>query len=393
MLTSITRYKHLALAALVMLTSCEFSICSRNALIDHETPAIPFSDQPIFVGQSSVLHGALLPYQRAINNGICACFKEVNEAGGIYGRKIHLKLANNKNDAAQAVRDIKRFYNDSQIDLFLGNTGSRNILAALPLARKKESALLFPWGSNIELENRHNPYLIHAHSATQAQIRRLVEYITQELHHRNIGIVHSNGDFGKSNANYATSLLKRHGITPQIVSSYNSKTLRVGKTVEALNEHEPRVIMFLAMSKPTSNIIKKIIAQDSYTTDFVGLDSTQLVPHLLAHYNTPFAYSSTVPNVDEEVYPVVKAYRTALAKYLPDETASELSLMYYINAHILVHALKETVRLGNPVTAHHVIRSLEQIRSLDLGGFISNFDQRSRTLYPLTVSMIKERGI
>ena len=362
----------------------------------HKTDTVPTVSMdatplsPIVLGQSATLVGNSKEYQQAINNGIAACIKEINAAGGVLGRTISLKILNNYNNPSTAHENIQQLKADN-VDLFIGMVGARNIKSVLPMVQEKEIALFFPWGCSLDLDRTILPYLIHGQCTLKPHIQHLASYLAGCQQHTNIGIVHSDSAFGITSSRYAEQLLKTFASAdvPVKVTTYpyNSRNAETEHIVEAISKDKPHALMFLSSSRPTSKIIKGIWAQGNYIQDLVGSDSNCFVPGQIDNSAAHFRYTRCVPCITQTEYPIVQQYLAASATYLKGQTPNALSLMYYINMRLLAQAFEHVIKDRKTITKDSVIAALEKIRSVDLGGFIGDFDRRTRTLYPIKISL------
>lgn len=344
----------------------------------------------ITLGQSAALSGNLERYQQEINNGIAACIKRINHNGGIHGHKLALKVVRNNNNPAQAAHDVEELRKEG-IDIFLGNAGNRNIKAILPLVKNREITLFFPWGCSLDVDTQSIPYLIHGQTTTRMHIRKLVSYLASELHHTKIGIVHADSMFGLLNARYAEQLFKTYGTDPIEVTtcSYNSHTADTTQALATLNKAQPHAILFLSTSRPTAKIIKGIGEAGNYASDFVGTEGNFFASKQFDSPDIKFQYSSSVPSLDKTEYPIVAEYLEATRKYVPGTEPSSLGLTYYINTKLLAQALETVIENDDPINKETVLVALDQIRNRNIGGFIGDFNRKTRTLYPINVSIVK----
>ena len=348
------------------------------------------SSLPILLGQSATLVGNAKEYQQAINNGIAACIKEINAAGGVLGRKISLTILNNYNNPSLAYENIQQL-KAANIDLFIGLIGTRNIKAILPMVREKEIAVLFPWGCSLDLDRTILPYMIHGQTTLKHHIQHLASYLAGSQQHTNIGVVHSDSSFGLTSAAYAEQLLKTFSSPDVLIKTtsyrYNSRSAETDHIVEAVNKDKPHALMFLSTGRPTSKIIKGIWSHGNYVQDLVGLESNFSVPEQVDNASAHFRYTRCVPSITQTEYPIVKEYLAASRMHLPGQTPNNISLMYYINMRLLGRALEFVIKDNKAITKDSVVAALDRIRSVDLGGFIGDFDRKTRTLYPIKITL------
>ncbi len=87
------------------------------------------SEETITVGALAPLTGAVSVYGIAASNGVKLAIKEVNEAGGIDGKKIDLVLLDEKGDEQEAITAFNRLVEENKIVALLGDVTSKPTIA------------------------------------------------------------------------------------------------------------------------------------------------------------------------------------------------------------------------------------------------------------------------
>src|SRR5258707_11380732 len=81
---------------------------------------IPPCDKPIVIGVSQALTGDKSDPGTGIEHGYQVWIKEINDAGGLLGRKVELKEYDNQSLADTAVSQIERLVTVDKVDLLVG---------------------------------------------------------------------------------------------------------------------------------------------------------------------------------------------------------------------------------------------------------------------------------
>ena len=89
----------------------------------------------IKIGANLELTGGISTFGNSTLNGIKLAFKEVNEAGGIDGKKIILVSEDNKSEPAETANAAKKLIEQDQVVAIMGAVASSNTLAAAPIAQ------------------------------------------------------------------------------------------------------------------------------------------------------------------------------------------------------------------------------------------------------------------
>ncbi|MFH1644140.1 MAG: ABC transporter substrate-binding protein [bacterium] len=351
---------------------------------EKEKPEQKFTE--IIFGQTGSFSGSLKTYGEIIKNAIDACFQEANKSGDLGDVKLKLISLDDKGKAQLAAKNIKNLFDENKIYMFLGCTGTRGVLKVLPLIKSGKIAMFFPWGGDPELMQQDLTYQINGLGLIEPQTEKLIDYIVNELKLTKIGIFCSDGDFSQKSANIAIDQLKKVGIKPVQNVNYNRFTMNIKRPSKQLITYDPKVVLSLGTSMPTAKMIEYFFKAGNFGTNFLGIDSTLFVSEILKEKNVNFEYSSCVPDPKNIELPIVKEYQEVLKKYYPEETFNILSLAYYIQAKIIIEAIK---KISGPITKEKIISEIENMINFDLGGFKINFDSQTRYAFGKDVIILK----
>lgn len=340
----------------------------------------------IVFGQSAFISGGFKIYGQIIQNAIKARFLRVNSEGGVQGKMVRLVTLDDLGEPVAAKKNVEIMMKKHNIDMFLGNMGTRSILAVKPLIEKGEIAMLFPWGGEEQLRSADLKYIVNGLGFVEPQIDYVVDHVVETLRINKIALFHADGDFGKQNAKFALSALAKHDITPVSVGSYNRFTMNIVKTADQIIKSDPKIVLCLATSMPTVKLINHFYESGYYGTKFLGIDSTFLVGEILKSRGIPFNYASYVPDPLKAEYQIVKEYRHDIKRFFPNECPNILGLAYYLHAAIVIEAAQQVDGL---ITKEAIIEKIEKMQKKDIGGFLVNFDPKTRHAYPLQTTPIK----
>jgi branched-chain amino acid transport system substrate-binding protein len=331
---------------------------------------------PLRFGFSGSLSGHFGSYGLMITRGIQAAFS--CHPYTLEGKKEHAALIcmDDKGDAAITKSNLLTMKKDG-IDSFIGIMGTRGVEQMLPLMQKQEVAIYFPWGSNQALQNPKLSTIVNALGLVEPQINQLINFIIDEKKLENIALFHADDSFSTNLMKHCKEHLTSKGKEPILIAHYNRYTLDFGKSLAALCNVDPRAIICISTSMPAVKIINLLFRKGFYGCTFFGIDSTFLVPEILATKGVPFSYSACVPSPTTSTIAIAQQYRKDLAMCYPDESPTILSFAYYIGARLLIDAIN---RAQDP-NKLSVIKALESLREHDFHGFMVNFNPKNRYLF------------
>lgn len=370
---------------MVKVSSLLLSLCAVFSLI-HAQGAVSSKVLPeIKFGQTAALSGHLGLYGSMIKNALEAYFSSVNATGGVGGYRLKLVSLDDQGDPEKAMRNIERLRKE-KIDLFIGCTGTRSILAALPLIKTGKIAMLFPWAGHEAFRDKNLKYMINGLGFLKPQIEALVSNLVHKKQLKKVSIFHADDDFSTEATQDLILLLKKYEIAPLRVASYNRFTVDVITAADKLIADDPKIVLCIATSFPTVKLIDRFFEKGLYGTIFMGIDSTNLVNRILHTRGVEFTFSSSVPDPVTSKLELAKQYRQQIALYAPAETFNILSFAYYISAAIVVHAIKAIQR---PVTKEKIIQHIENMQRTNINGLLVTFDSEDRHAFGKTIEIIK----
>jgi branched-chain amino acid transport system substrate-binding protein len=109
---------------------------------------------PVVIGTSLPLSGRRAPAGTAAKQGYEVWAVMVNEAGGLMGRQIELRVLDNASDENTVVSDYEKLINEDKVDLVLGSQSSALIIPSSAVAAKYNYAYVEPAGGAPDVFNR-----------------------------------------------------------------------------------------------------------------------------------------------------------------------------------------------------------------------------------------------
>ncbi len=102
------------------------------------------SDTTITLGSLQDLSGPIAGFGKQLRFGMEMRVNEINEQGGIHGRKIDLKFEDMQYDPKKAVIAAQKLVNQDKVFAMLGNLGTAVNMAVMPLEFSKGVINFFP---------------------------------------------------------------------------------------------------------------------------------------------------------------------------------------------------------------------------------------------------------
>ena len=138
------------------------------------------SKTEITIGSIQDLSGPIAGFGKQIRLGMLLRIDEINEQGGINGRKIKLQIEDSAYDPKKAVLAAQKLVNQDKIFMMVGHIGTAHNMAAMPVQFEKNVINFFPVTAAREM---YEPFhrLKYAFAATYYdQIRVMTPRLAKE---------------------------------------------------------------------------------------------------------------------------------------------------------------------------------------------------------------------
>lgn len=138
-----TWLKITSLAAGAAIMSSIFAGCGGSGSSATQTK----SDE-ILIGGNFEMTGGIANFGTQTTNGIKLAFKQINEAGGVNGKKIKFIIADNKSEPSESANATTKLITNDKVKVVMGAVSSSNVLAAIPIAESNKVPIITPTGTN-----------------------------------------------------------------------------------------------------------------------------------------------------------------------------------------------------------------------------------------------------
>jgi branched-chain amino acid transport system substrate-binding protein len=154
------------------------------------------SKNEIVVGTIQDLSGPVAAFGKAVRQGMQLRVDEINEQGGINGRKLKLIAEDNGYDPKKAVLAAQKLVNQDKVFAVLGHIGTAMNNAAMPIQFEQNIVNFFPVTAAREMyEPVHKLKFAFAVSYYD-QMRTFAPRLAKEKNAKKVCIIHQDDEFG-----------------------------------------------------------------------------------------------------------------------------------------------------------------------------------------------------
>jgi ABC-type branched-subunit amino acid transport system substrate-binding protein len=323
----------------------------------------------VLIGQSSPFSGSNKELGDDIREGLQAYFKQVNDAGGINGRKLELIALDDANDAKRAGDNARILIEQRGVLALIGYASATLSLPALPFVEKNKLAFIGPFtGAEPMRSFRRNVYNIRASYADE--LEKIVDFYTT-TGMKKFSVIHYDDAIGKENLAAVETALTKRGLKPASIGTLKRNQTDLGAAVSDVVKASPDVVIATTLYKTTGDFIKGAKRAGSSaqfaSTSFVGASALAAE---LGDQGTGVVVAQVVPPYSRASVPVVREYQAAIEKSLGKKDFSFTSLESYIGAKVLAEAIR---RAGPSLTRENLMKTLDSMQNFNVGGYVVDF--------------------
>jgi ABC-type branched-subunit amino acid transport system substrate-binding protein len=321
------------------------------------------SDTNVTVGLVLPTSGALAEVGAAMKDVVTAYFDSINSRGGVFNRKIELKVADAGAGGAAISSAAQNFAHKEQVFAFVSglSAGSDPQLAAL--ARTEEIPIIGPSTLLPHLENPANKYLFYLLPGVSEQAMSLVNYAASqpELKRASTALVYSDTTLGNAAGNAVVEQTRKAGLKIAKKVVFKSETFDARTIVNELKSSNVESLFFFAEGKEQQQLLNEAAAA-GWSPNFFFLGT--LSGKDLSAITQPkiFLAFPTVPSdVSSEGIAEFRALQEKY-KFAPRHTAAQLSA--FAAAKVFVEGL---TRAGRDLNREKFITALDSLYDYDTG--------------------------
>jgi branched-chain amino acid transport system substrate-binding protein len=154
------------------------------------------SKDEILLGTIQDLSGPIAGFGKQARNGMQLAVDEINEQGGINGRKIKLLVEDHAYDPKKAVLAAQKLVNQDKIFMMMGHIGTAHNMAAMPVQFEKNVINFFPITAAREMYEPFHKLKYSYAASYYDQMRLAVPSLVKEKGAKKVCAMYQDDDFG-----------------------------------------------------------------------------------------------------------------------------------------------------------------------------------------------------
>jgi branched-chain amino acid transport system substrate-binding protein len=154
------------------------------------------SKNEIVVGSIQDLSGPIAGFGKQVRAGMLLAVDEINEQGGINGRKLKLLVEDSAYDPKKAVLAAQKLVNQDKIFIMAGHIGTAQNLAAMPVQFEKNVVNFFPVTAAREMYEPLNRLKYSFAATYYDQMRTALPRLVKEKGAKKVCTIYQDDEFG-----------------------------------------------------------------------------------------------------------------------------------------------------------------------------------------------------
>jgi branched-chain amino acid transport system substrate-binding protein len=301
------------------------------------------------------------------NRGMRLAIREVNEAGGIHGRKLLEKSypRGTADPVAEGIRNAKRLVEEDGVFL-LFNFGGPASVELGSYAMEKKVPYLFPHTALLTVDGAR--YVFTSFPRFPGESLVMLRYLSSARGLKRIGVVHDPNAYGSYFRDRVLQLAPELGYTFAGSAPIPSRNpTDAAAEVEALRKLSPDAIVMALYPAQARKVMEAKAALGWKDVTMVSSGPLTDEEYLnvaggAAEGTLGFCH---FPDPETAEGPGLDRYRSAMKRYFPETPVNRYSLYGYVFGSLVVEGLRQA---GPELTRESFVDAMESIRDWDSGG-------------------------
>ncbi|MDZ4724263.1 MAG: ABC transporter substrate-binding protein [candidate division Zixibacteria bacterium] len=313
--------------------------CNKDDKSDAQTEGQTTAQDEILIGAYLSLTGTTATFGLSTQKGVEIAVDEVNQAGGVLGKKIRLLTEDTQSKPEEAALATTKLITRDHVKALIGEIASSRTLAAAPIAQANKIPMITPGSTNPEVTKKGD-YIFRVCYIDSFQGEVLAKFAYNSLNAGKVAILEDvKNDYSIGLAQFFADKFKELGGTIIATQAYSEGDADFNAQLTSLKSSTPDLIFVPGYYQEAALIVKQARGLNM-TMPFLGgdgWDSNELVEiGGEAMNNTYFGNHYAQDDTSKVVQEFVAKFR---GRY-QNETPDAMAVLGYDAANILFDAIK-----------------------------------------------------
>src|SRR5215467_4083990 len=239
-----------------------------------------FSQDTIKIGEFGSLTGDNASFGTSQNNGVQMAVQEINDSGGVLGKKIQLLVEDNETKQGETTTIARKLISQDHVVALIGEVASSKSLEAAPIAQEAKIPQIATAATNPRV-TQTGDYIFRVCFTDDFQAVVIARFVLEKLKEKNIAFMTDvKQDYSVGLTNIAKDYLEKNGANIVKEQSYSSGDKDFRAQLTDIKSANPDVIIITGYY-PEASLIAKQARQFGIKATLVGgdgRDGSSLIP-------------------------------------------------------------------------------------------------------------------
>jgi branched-chain amino acid transport system substrate-binding protein len=320
----------------------------------------------ILFGQIAALEGPAQALGQGMRQGLLAAFAEANRAGGVAGRKLELKSADDSYEPQKMIEAMKKMLAEDKVFAIVGPVGTPTANAGQPIATEAKVPFIGPFTGAEFLRNPYKRYVVNIRTSYFQETEAWIEHLTKDLGVTKIAILYQDDTFGLAGLDGVKIAMAKRNMSLVASGTFRRNTTAVKSALLEIMKANPEAVVTVGPYKPIAEFFK-LARQAKMDAVFVAISfvGSDALAQEMGDKGGGVIVSQVVPFPGDTSIPVVASYQVALAALDPEAKPGFVSLEGYLVGRLVIEALK---RVPGEPTREALLDAITSTGAFDLDG-------------------------
>lgn len=313
--------------------------------------------------------------------GLTLAVEEVNNAGGVNGRKIEVVTVDDESSAPKGIAGFNKLVNSDKVFAVFGPSASAVGVPMKSILTSSGVPVIIPSFSSPDMTEPVIKNIFRTGALNdRMQGHAIANYFVTTMKFDRIAIIRQSDQYGATGASAIADRLKELGKTPVAVEVFGAADTDMTSQVLRLRNADAQAIVVYGYPAPSA-IATRQIRELGIKADIIGASATsnQNYPEMVGKLGVGTKTVIPLQELPESSGPKMKAFRDAFQKRFPDlarQGRPALGDVYgYGGALNLIEGLR---RAGKEPTRANFIAALETFNGFDVGVMLPTYFSATR---------------
>lgn len=324
------------------------------------------TDTEILIGSSLALEGHAQYLGTQTLHGAMAYIQQINEQGGIHGRKIRLIAYNDGYDPPLCVQNTEKLITKDKVFCLTCYVGTPTSVKIIPIVEREKIPLVGLFTGAEALREPVQRYIFNIRASYYEETAGIVDHFWNDLGARKIAVFYQNDAYGMAGLKGVELALAKYNTLPVATGTYERGNPDISDGLTPIVASQADAVVMVGVYEPCANFIRsaKWSGYNPYFHNVSFVGAQELARQLGVGRDSDGVVVTQVVPPPESAYPGVIEYRQSLKKYYPRDEPNFVSLEGFMNAKTLVAILQSA---GQGLTREGFVNAAESLLNLDVG--------------------------